>query len=268
MVICGHVGDGHKPFCRVRGPPHTVARFVDNWVQTLVGVLSVHSILHGQLNSQIKIDPRGVEGEGVDANEKTGLDTLKRREGDDIWDKFARLLVKHDANCILGEWAGGSPLGLVAAVFCERVEVGVLCADGKDDEDDAYCADIPSREGGGVLVRNLQLLQKPAFFDIEVIGLGVLEECLHQEVGDITRREGANCRYHSRGRLQLLRTVVFLEIGDFAVLLKGTKSKKDVKTRGAVTVRVGVHTLRCSGMHCSIHSLILMEKFQWENSPE
>ncbi|CAG9941001.1 unnamed protein product [Clonostachys rosea f. rosea IK726] len=234
--------DGHKPFRRVRGPPHTIARFVDNWVQTLVGVLSVHSILYGQLNSQIKIN-----GEGVDANEKTGLDTLKRREGNDIWDKFARLLVKHDADCILGEWAGGSSLGLVAAVFCERVEVGVLCANGKDDEDNAYCADVASCEGGGVLVRNLKLLQKPAFFDVEVICLGVLEEGLHQEVGDITRREGANRRYHSRGRLQLLRAVVLLEIGDFAVLLKGIKSKKEAKTRRS---RRGSGFIRCGAQGC------------------
>lgn len=73
-----------------------------------------------------------------------------------------------------------------------RLHVRKLGANSQNHENGADGAGVVAGETGGVGVADVELLAQPIFFDVEIIGLGVFEENLDEEIGDKTGRETGN----------------------------------------------------------------------------
>jgi hypothetical protein len=158
------------------------------------------------------------------------LDAFERGDRDDVRKKIASLSVKHDTNSILGEGPGVGMISL-SILRCGRIEVGILRPDGQDNEDDADGADVSACEQGAIGVGDIDLLSQPVPINIEVISLGMLEKSLDEEVGHISRRqEGERGDRIGRG-LELLSSVVFLDLGRFVAVLINVSGGDVTKNR-------------------------------------
>lgn len=154
----------------------------------------MHPILNSQLQRQTKISvaqTRGIKRKQISTDKQTGLYTANRSSGNDIRQELQGILIKSETNFIFGKMAiiGRNSIRGKFVHWGSRLHMRKLRSHGQDHQDSTDRASVVGGEARRVGITCIQLIAQPILFQVEIVRLGMLEEDLNQEIGNVRRRK-------------------------------------------------------------------------------